>query len=409
MKHTKRRLVCFLLLGFSLIGLPMLSFAAQGAFQNSVPAIRSEGITGMNQIAPGVGWALLRGHLLWTYDDGVVWADITPPMSVTQAIGGVFFLDSSHAWAVLLDSTLAGTSQSPVQLARTNDGGRSWVSIAFDVTLYPGLKNTFANPASLYFVDSVHGWFQWKIQTGSAFSKGRLFSTIDGGTNWTQLPDPPSANGFSFHTQQDGSTTGGAAAHELWVTHDGGKTWQQKSVPLPANCSQCRPIYSTPRFQNPNSAAVAVTFADDSGIRGRYVNSTYVTHDGGTSWEPTEAYEQAGPYPKRGLVSHVGTNGVRVFSDSRHGMQVHEANQTIASSYPSGLPPRGSIAAADFVDNSNGWLVYHADKCARERNPNADGPGLPCMEVVQQNDLIATSDGGKSFRVITPSIPVSPQ
>jgi photosystem II stability/assembly factor-like uncharacterized protein len=405
MAHSTIRFGCFLLLiiGF-LVVVPFRSLiAAQEVFQGSIPVIHSGGISAMKQLSPGVGWTIVQGRLLSTNDNGAVWTDITPPGPATQTVDNLFFLDSAHAWVVYLDASGTLDAQLSVRMFRTENGGQTWSPLRFDRSTYAGLKQTIAAPGPLFFVDLKHGWFLWKIQTSSAFSAGRLFRTDDGGATWTELPDPPSAGGFRFHTPLDGWMAGGAAGEELFVTDDGGETWQQKTVPPPTNCSKCRPVYGTPKFQNPNSASLMVTFEDDSVSEGRSVNSTYVTPDGGKSWQAKEAYEQTGPYPKTGIASQVDTHTVRVFSNARSGLQVRTEGGTINSSYPAGLPPRGSIAGADFVDDSNGWLIYQADKCTKFRNPATDGPGMECVEVGHQNDLLATTDGGKTFRIITPT------
>jgi hypothetical protein len=48
--------------------------------------------------------------------------------------------------------------------------------------------------------------------------------------------------------------------------------------------------------------------------------------------------------------------------------------------------------------------------CDKFRNPSADGPGLPCLDGVRHNDLLTTTDGGKTFKVMTlPTPPGSSQ
>jgi photosystem II stability/assembly factor-like uncharacterized protein len=412
MSRWKTALECiWLFIGAFFVASPLLftmvaqerPIVAQKRFEGSLPVMHSEGVGGMKQLSPGVGWTMMRGRLLWTNDNGAVWTDITPEGPASRAIYDLFFLDTAHAWIAVGDASVGAVPQYSVRLVRTEDGGRSWNSTDFDMSSYASLRNTIAKPASVWFVDYQHGWFLWKIQTSSAFSEGKLFSTDDGGATWSELPDPPSANGLRFHTQLDGWMTGGATADEIWGTHDGGRTWQQKSVPPAAGCGKCRPVYSIPRFQDPKKAVLTATFVDDDVVLGRSVHSTYVTYDGGDSWQDSESYEQTGPYSRTAVVSSFEMHAIRVFSNAKYGIQIQTGGVTANSIYPKEVPPRGSIAATDFADDLNGWLVYQAPQCYKYRNRAADGPGLPCKEGVLRNDLLATTDGGRTFKVITPS------
>lgn len=371
---------------------------------SSLPHIESEGVSAESQLAPGVGYAVVQGRLIWTNDNGGMWTDITPPEPANQAMQILYFLDTSHAWVVFFDGSGIWNSNVPVRLVSTMDGGRGWRPLLFDTSSYVGLRETIATPVALSFADAEHGWFLWRIQTSSAFSVGRLFSTDDGGLNWTELPDPPAATGFEFHTPQEGWMAGGASGSELWTSHDGGRSWKPRTVPTPVNCKQCRPEFDTPKFQTPNDAAMNVTFSDDTISQGRYVNSTYVTHDGGDSWQVAEAFEQSEPYPRTGIASISDMHVVRVFSTALRGVQVRSDVGAINSSYPKEFSGRGLIVGANFVDNLNGWLLYNTTSCAKRRNPATDGPGLPCLKIIQKNELLATMDGGKTFTVITPTV-----
>jgi len=375
--------------------------ASLNPFQAGTPLVRTQGVTEMQQLSPGVGWVFADGRLLWTGNNGSLWSDITPQGLTIGSWHSIFFLDSAHAWIATVANANSEVLDVGVTLLRTEDSGRTWQSIPFDLTSHRDLKSMEAKPKSVFFVDSRRGWFLWRNPTSVAFSSGKMLATEDGGMNWKELPDPPAASAFRFHTPVDGWMAGGAGGGDLWVTQDGGQTWQAKSVSPPSNCSHCIPMYDVPRFQSPTSAILTATFVEQHVQESRFVNTTYVTEDGGSSWRLTESYEQTGPYPKTGLVSSLNMHSIRVFSDPQHGIQIRTASGTMNSQYPKGLPSRGYIAGSAFVDDSNGWLTYQAYTCNKFRNPSADGPGLPCLDGVRRNDLLATTDGGKTFKVMT--------
>jgi photosystem II stability/assembly factor-like uncharacterized protein len=404
MTHRRIRLArflpCILLFFAGFFGrlIAQAQTAPEGVF-------KAEGITNMFPISSGVGYAISGGRLLWTNDNGAVWTDITPPGPADQEMFTLFFLDAAHGWVAFVDGSGEWDPETTVRLVRTVDGGRTWSPLTFSKSSFPNLKGFTVIPKNLWFVDAQHGWFQWQFQTSSAFSLGALFSTSDGGTTWTELPTPPSAHGFHFHTTQDGWIVGDPPS-ELHVTHDGGRTWQLNSVPAPSNCLQCIPSYSPPEFQDPNNAVLEVQFADHNNAQGHHVYATYVTRDGGNSWQNTEALEQNGAdlMNNRVITSLVGDHAIHVLSDRvTNEVQIRNRASTIKSSHPAGAP-QGSIANLHFVDDTNGWMMSAVNTCAKIRNPATDGPGLSCLQPVTQLDLFTTTDGGKTFSVITPHV-----
>jgi photosystem II stability/assembly factor-like uncharacterized protein len=336
----------------------------------------TNGVTRMNQLSPGVGWVVVLGHVLWTNDNGTIWGDITPPGPVGQSMYSLYFLDASHAWAVFVDGSGDWDIHTPVRMVRTENGGKTWSALHFDRSSYLGLKDTDAQPSNLWFVDTQHGWFQWKAESSATFAWGFLFSTEDGGVTWAELPSPPSAGAFEFHTLQDGWMVDNVTETGVHVTHDGGKTWQDVSIPAPDNCRQCRPSYDVPKFQGTNNGVLVATFTEE--LKGTYsqVNCTYVTHDGGRSWQNAEAFEQASPFSKTGMPTSLDGHAIRVFnSKARDQVQIRNDSRTFNSPFPKGLVSGGGISASNFVDDMNGWLVYSATPKLETRLATAKAKG----------------------------------
>jgi hypothetical protein len=274
--------------------------------------------------------------------------------------------------------------------------------LSFDRNSYPDLKNLIMIPGTIQFVDAQHGWFQWIIQTSAAFSDGVLFSTSDGGASWTELHDLPSAREIRFHTPQDGWIVGNPD-DRVEVTHDGGKTWQPRSVPPPTNCRECIATYSAPSFQDPNNGVLLVTYRDFKNVQGRMVHSTYITRDGGNSWQCTDSLERnrediLGAH----IFSSVVSDHAIFVSDHTgiRGIHVRGGSGAIADSTLAGLP-QGDILNVQFVDDLNGWVKYAHSPCVNKPHPvKAAGP---CHgHIAAQLDLLATTDGGNTFAVITP-------
>jgi hypothetical protein len=84
----------------------------------------------------------------------------------------VSFLDADHGWAL---GTTGCSAAACAMIARTTDGGASWLRIASPALSMPSTPAGLSG-VGLTFADQLDGW---------AFD-GALFSTHDGGANWTR-------------------------------------------------------------------------------------------------------------------------------------------------------------------------------------------------------------------------------
>ncbi len=154
----------------------------------------------MKLLAPDTGWIVYGSTLFWTHDGGAHWTDITPrapavPKSAT--FGNVFFRDTSEGWAMasfpealhsLTPQTIAERKTS-YSVMHTQNGGESWSATPLAYPALPHwIEETFAGPASLYFLDSMHGWMD--IGFAGNARPGKLLATGDGGQTWNWVNSP---------------------------------------------------------------------------------------------------------------------------------------------------------------------------------------------------------------------------
>jgi hypothetical protein len=162
------------------------------------------------------GWALRGGNLYWTEDGGTTWHDISPLAETKHEILGVHFINTQQGWLVgknIMDGQ--------INLLRTEDSGTSWRETAVLISR-PEEALQIAS-ASLELVDSKTGYIALKLHSSSNFSLGRLFVTNDGGATW-QERSLPLGEPVTFLDTQRGMTAGGPQ-DEIYYTKDGGQSW----------------------------------------------------------------------------------------------------------------------------------------------------------------------------------------
>jgi hypothetical protein len=333
----------------------------------------------MKLISSGSGWALAGHRLYWTSDNGQSWDDITPG-DKQQPVSKAFFIDTKTGWAILSGDDGAVAS---ITIASTRNGGRSWhnTQVALD-TIAQGRR--VGGVASVFFEDSQQGWLILHLSSSSNFSIGAALHTEDGGSTWTVLPSPPAAGNIIFITSQDGWMAGGPAGGQLWFTRDGGRTWQPAIIVAPEVCTGSRTSYSLPLFTSRNQGLLTATTENPDGN----CRIDYSTEDGGQSWQSQRVSRNAAAL-KVALAS-TGVQASQIYASGSE-IVIEQDGVRRSGALPAGLQPNGMIIHAEFIDNSTGWLHYSSGAC-----------DLSKTHCTQQNELLSTVDGGKTFMVITP-------
>jgi len=347
-------------------------------------------------VQPSSGWVIIGAaggddcaaqRIYWTENNGESWRDITPRRMPTRKIGEVFFLNRSHGWMLSTDA-LADQENTRFYLLSTRDGGKHWRTLMLQRPMFK-LRDDYYFPTQLFFSDSRHGWvlWHWHMMNGSLDA---LLATADGGQTWKRLADPPGRGPAQFLSASDGWMIGGPEDREgmdsddiqLWITHDGGASWKPAPVPVPKDSSEEMPSPYLNVFKFKNMDEGMVIAQEQLGPR-LFRVSTCRTRDGGKSWQTSQfdAYHARAFFGSNHIFWEIAD---RAEYDRRGSVKPPEFrfqmdSDPIPFTFPPGVSSESRVFDIDFVDDSNAWAS---------------------IVDAGQGRLIATTDGGKTFKLM---------
>jgi hypothetical protein len=325
-----------------------------------------------------------RQSLLATHDGGRHWRDITPAPEGSIGCCAAFFLDSSHGWAV--GNWGYGTS-STLRVFRTIDGGATWSHT--EISGGPG-----GCCPSVTFVDSQHGWLSYgsEFQGPPGSPLPRFLRTVDGGASWTELPQLPapalgqtlilvlSESPVRFVSPSTGWFIEGFSSgffgpyEQLYMTRDGGYSWQRQKVPLPPTSVPFPPAgggyayLTVPTFTSSGKGVLPVSLGDGSGVLLDF------SDDGGATWRIDLV---------RGPLFTLAPDASAALCDGApvsvgHGMMAIVVGRQLEINAgtgwtvvtPTGLPP--GVQRIQFTDQRVGWALVHASVSQNDNNQCSD-------------------------------------
>ncbi|GCE20755.1 WD40/YVTN/BNR-like repeat-containing protein [Dictyobacter kobayashii] len=313
-----------------------------------------------------------RGH---TSDGGTSWQDVTPAQASGTILGGYVFNGLQ-----LLIASADPNSTAPATISRTTDGGYTWQNSAFPA------QHLLPDPRRMSFINDHEGWAEVPFQGATGNDLVAIFHTTDEGQSWQPIsqtplgPALPVPRTFPFAHHKSGLTfvnnsTGWATVFtdgilQLYATHDGGATWQGKtlSLPVPDVGSSMLP----PTFFNSNSGILPIDLQASTGSGKMFL----LSHDNGATWQattPVSAYGGPATFTDMAHIWVADPQGTTLYSSNDGAQHWKKINPTIPTSIT-------SFTQLNFISPTTGWAIGQTGDGA---NP--------------QTILLKTTNGGQTW------------
>ena len=313
------------------------------------------------------GWGVTETQIVRTNDGGLTWYNVTPSdVAETGSTVETFILDNEHAWVQKPDFNNFPNNG---LLYRTADGGLNWT-----------ISSTPFSGGDLSFIDVNNGWMLADLGVGAGSNGVAVFQTKDGGATWAQTytndPNLPGAGEslplggiksdlipLNMQTAWVSGVTYASGTIYLFRTDDGGHTWAQVTLELPAGAENYELGIDRDAMQifSAKDGFLVVRMSGEANQ-----TAVYTTNDAGNTWTLTPTL-----IPNAGASDFLSPQEAIIYNGEQFYV-TRDAARTWSTVSPN-IVFGDSFADMDFVDLNTGWVITLDPSNHRSLNRTDDG------------------------------------
>ncbi|MGI8689941.1 MAG: WD40/YVTN/BNR-like repeat-containing protein [Thermomicrobiales bacterium] len=181
-------------------------------------------------VNPQVGWMDTNVGFFQTRDSGAHWTSYALGAPVVMEDRPVFASESVVLAMRGKDPTRDPNNGGDRELVRSEDGGKTWQSVS--LVLPP---NVSRGVPAIAFAGPDNGWLTLPIDCNTGDCPIIIFATTDGGRTWQQRSTPLPVNraSLAFGDTESGTLigVGDRSQDHVLITMDGGRTWDEQPLP----------------------------------------------------------------------------------------------------------------------------------------------------------------------------------
>lgn len=368
---------------------PIVSTDTPAPVVIDAPQIESPALVKLDMLSELNGWGITETQIARTNDGGKTWYDVTPPdVKETGSSVDTFILDNDHAW---VQKPIFENFPNSGMLYRTDDGGKTWTN--FSVPFSRG---------DLKFVDTKNGWALADLGVGAGSNAVAVYQTTNGGETWEQtFTNDPNNASASDSLPLGGLKTGivplnmktayitgviyAPGTIYLYRTDDAGHTWNQVNIPVPNGSENAEVSIDRDqmKFVSARDGFLALRMSSDS-----TQTAVYVTNDAGNTWvvpavptrDATNKLVVAWPLDGAGPSVFLSPQEAVLYNGKQFNV-TRDATRTWVAVAPN-VSFGDSFADMDFVNLSTGWVLT--------------------LDANDHRSLYRTTDGGATWLAVLP-------
>lgn len=259
----------------TLVVLSFIAFAsmAQWTMQSTAFATLSRGIKYISVVDTNTVWATAYDgantsnyiqEFTKTTNGGTTWTPYVISGYTGYGLSMICGVDGNNAWIPAFNATSGGGV-----ILRTSNGGTTWNAQTTATFTAP---NGFPNV--VHFWDANNGFCMGDPNDGYF----EIYTTTDGGTTWNRVPSgniPTPASGeygvTGFYSVIGSTIWFSTNKSHIFKSTDYGYTWTSTTTPATSG------VQFSVKFRSLNDGIIRMTESP---------YTAYVTHDGGTTWNP---------------------------------------------------------------------------------------------------------------------------